>query len=361
MPGPAWRWTLNPCLPACACLRGGGPPLDRLSPDKLSLPAQPFNAMTNSAKYSKMPPVACHDCPPAVMVAAAGCLGLTMLGSTVAFNAIASIGEHRGGGKHALWLPSQRLPLERLYLSRPVSLPWACTAAGPPPVLGAVPPRHLQASPPGTSQASWRPYTHPALAGIIGLQLSYILPIFLRLTVARKWFRKGERGTNLAPPIPDGCPATRRTWEPPELHALRPITQCTPLSFGALQLSAHTPRIPVTLMPAGPFHLGPFSIVVGWVAVVWGCFISVRAPATRKVVNPGHLPCPLACLPGLSCQHVPSQATGPLARAWAKQLLVQGLVPPVAQPARQQASTPAHCCPRVPVDRVGTAHSLPCD
>lgn len=51
--------------------------------------------------------------------------------------------------------------------------------------------------------------------GIIGLECSYILPIFLRLTVARKWFKKG------------------------------------------------------------PFHLGRFSVVIGWIGVVWGCFISV--------------------------------------------------------------------------------------
>lgn len=51
--------------------------------------------------------------------------------------------------------------------------------------------------------------------GIIGLEVSYIIPIFLRLTVARKWFRKG------------------------------------------------------------PFHLGRLSIVVGWIGVTWGCFISV--------------------------------------------------------------------------------------
>jgi len=59
--------------------------------------------------------------------------------------------------------------------------------------------------------------TLPSLAaGIIGLEASYILPIFLRLTVARKWFKKG------------------------------------------------------------PFHLGRFSIIIGSIGVVWGCFISVR-------------------------------------------------------------------------------------
>lgn len=30
--------------------------------------------------------------------------------------------------------------------------------------------------------------------GIIGLEASYILPIFLRLTVARKWFKKVRAG-----------------------------------------------------------------------------------------------------------------------------------------------------------------------
>ncbi|PSC72663.1 amino-acid permease BAT1-like protein isoform X1 [Micractinium conductrix] len=67
--------------------------------------------------------------------------------------------------------------------------------------------------------------------GIIGLECSYILPIFLRLTVARKWFKKG------------------------------------------------------------PFHLGRFSIVIGWIGVVWGCFISVVLilptyyPVTNKNFN----------------------------------------------------------------------------
>lgn len=51
-------------------------------------------------------------------------------------------------------------------------------------------------------------------AGIIGLEASYIIPIFLRLTVARTWFKRG------------------------------------------------------------PFHLGALSIPMGWVAVVWGVFIS---------------------------------------------------------------------------------------
>lgn len=77
-----------------------------------------------------------------IMVVCAGLLGLTMLGSTVAFNAIASI-------------------------------------------------------------------------GIIGLIFSYLIPILLRLTIARKWFKKG------------------------------------------------------------PFHLGPMSIIIGWVAIVWGLFICV--------------------------------------------------------------------------------------
>lgn len=94
----------------------------------------------------------------AVMVAAACALGVTMLGSVVAFNAIASI-------------------------------------------------------------------------GIIGLIVSYIIPIFLRLTVARRWFKRG------------------------------------------------------------PFHLGAFSHVVGWVAVVWGLFISAALilptayPVTKENLN----------------------------------------------------------------------------
>lgn len=67
--------------------------------------------------------------------------------------------------------------------------------------------------------------------GIIGLECSYILPIFLRLTVARRWFKKG------------------------------------------------------------PFHLGRFSLAVGWVGVFWGCFISVILvlptyyPVTNKNLN----------------------------------------------------------------------------
>ncbi|KAL4426983.1 hypothetical protein ABPG77_009544 [Micractinium sp. CCAP 211/92] len=67
--------------------------------------------------------------------------------------------------------------------------------------------------------------------GIIGLECSYILPIFLRLTVARRWFKKG------------------------------------------------------------PFHLGRFSLIVGWVGVTWGCFISVILvlptyyPVTNKNLN----------------------------------------------------------------------------
>ncbi|KAI7843794.1 hypothetical protein COHA_002692 [Chlorella ohadii] len=63
--------------------------------------------------------------------------------------------------------------------------------------------------------------------GIIGLEASYILPILLRLTVARKWFKKG------------------------------------------------------------PFHLGAFSLPLGWIAVVWGCFISVVLilPTVYPVTN----------------------------------------------------------------------------
>lgn len=36
------------------------------------------------------------------------------------------------------------------------------------------------------------------------------------------------------------------------------------------QLNPTTPPL-----PQGPFHLGAFSLPLGWVAVVWGCFISV--------------------------------------------------------------------------------------
>ena len=50
---------------------------------------------------------------------------------------------------------------------------------------------------------------------MIGLECSYIIPIALRLTVARSWFKKG------------------------------------------------------------PFHLGPLSYIIGWIGVTWGCFISV--------------------------------------------------------------------------------------
>lgn len=47
------------------------------------------------------------------------------------------------------------------------------------------------------------------------------------------------------------------------------------------------PSLPLQLWPdlspcqpcappaAGPFHLGRFSLIVGWVGVTWGCFISV--------------------------------------------------------------------------------------
>lgn len=35
---------------------------------------------------------------------------------------------------------------------------------------------------------AWNPL-NPGI-GIIGLEASYIIPIFLRLTVARKWFKK---------------------------------------------------------------------------------------------------------------------------------------------------------------------------
>ncbi|KAL6776977.1 AOC1 [Auxenochlorella protothecoides x Auxenochlorella symbiontica] len=51
--------------------------------------------------------------------------------------------------------------------------------------------------------------------GVIGMYISYAIPQFLRLTVARKWFKKG------------------------------------------------------------PFHLGKFSLVIGWIGVFWCAFITV--------------------------------------------------------------------------------------
>lgn len=99
----------------------------------------------------------------------------------------------------------------------------------------------------------------PPPAGIIGLECSYIIPIFLRLTVARKWFKKarwrgagpGVCGPN--DPLPLVCRWCTSVWLP------------TPAAATAA----------AACVAQGPFHLGPLSVPIGVIGCVWGCFISV--------------------------------------------------------------------------------------
>ena len=94
---------------------------------------------------------------------------------------------------------------------------------------------------PPLARPAARPPTHPAYnrmhktrpmrahalaAGIIGMIFSYIIPIFLRLTLARKWFKKG------------------------------------------------------------PVHMGRFSLLLGWAAIIWGLFISVSERPHRPPAPP---------------------------------------------------------------------------
>lgn len=100
---------------------------------------------------------------------AAVLIGLTMLASDVAFIAISSIGEAEAAHP-AGWPPHP----PQLFLRQSS-------------YTGSLPP--CNALPSHVAGAAFPP---PPPAGIIGLECSYILPIFLRLTVARRWFKKGE-------------------------------------------------------------------------------------------------------------------------------------------------------------------------
>ena len=82
-----------------------------------------------------------------------------------------------------------------------------------------------------------------------------------------------------AAPTPSAAAAAWHSLALTELERLEmlgPQTACW-AHAAAWALQGVTMLLRPLLLHTGPFHLGSFSIVIGWIAVVWAVFMTVRA------------------------------------------------------------------------------------